>query len=339
VRQLLYQFARLPWSYIILFNVAALSAFVLAMMLVFGAVGGHATSPDRTADSSKRIAISFDDAPRGGGAFLEPQIRPQMLRAALKRAGVKQAVFFVNPGRAGDGTAHATELRDYARAGHVLANHTADHIALSDVSPDRFLANIDEAESALKKEKGYRAWFRFPRLDEGGKDTIKRDAIRAGLKARGIRNGYVTADGWDWYLENLAIKAVDSGKRLDHEALRKLYIETHVGAANFADNLARRTLGRAPAHMLLLHETDLAALYLEDLVKALRADGWTIITADVAYADPMGKLPPPVIAHANGTLIQMLSWDRGTKGPRWYERNERDEMTRLFNARVLRQNN
>ncbi len=70
MRQLLYQCARLPWSYIILFNVAALSAFVLAMMLVFGAVGSHASSPSRDFDRAKRIAISFDDAPRGGGAFL-----------------------------------------------------------------------------------------------------------------------------------------------------------------------------------------------------------------------------------------------------------------------------
>ncbi len=261
-----------------------------------------------------------------------------MLRAALKRAGVKQAAFFANPGRAGAGSIHAGELRDYARAGHVLANHTADHIALSDVAADQFLANIDKAEALLKQEKGYRPWFRFPQLDEGGEDTVKRDAIRAGLKLRGLRNGYVTADGWDWYLENLTIKAAAAGKRMDHESLKKLYIETHVGAANFADNLARRTLGRAPAHMLLLHETDLAALYLEDLIKALRDDGWTIITSDAAYADPMGKLPAPVIAHANGTLIQMLSWDKETKGPRWYERNERDEMTRLFNERVLRAN-
>jgi peptidoglycan-N-acetylglucosamine deacetylase len=227
-------------------------------------------------------------------------------------------------------------LRAYAQAGHVLANHTATHPILSDVTAERYLADIDAAEKWLKVEKGYRPWFRFPQLDEGGKDAAKRDAIRAGLTARGLRNGYVTADGWDWYLESLARKAVKAGKPIDHKALRTLYVETHVQAANFADRLARRTLGRAPAHMLLLHETDLAALYLEELVAALRADGWTIITADAAYADPMGKLPPPVIADANGTLIQMLSWEKGTKGPRWFERNEVDVMNALFKDRVLR---
>jgi peptidoglycan/xylan/chitin deacetylase (PgdA/CDA1 family) len=286
-------------------------------------------------NGEKRIALSFDDAPRGQGAFLDPNVRPQLLIAALRQADVSQAAFFINPGRIDASNQAEDQLRQYARAGHVLANHTATHPPLSDVTADRFLADIDTAEQWLKPEKGYRPWFRFPQLDEGGKDRAKRDSVRAGLQARGLRNGYVTADGWDWYLESLTIKAKKAGKRIDQHALRDLYVETHVQAANFADKLARRTLGRSPAHVLLLHETDLAALYLVDLVKALRADGWTIISADEAYRDAIGG-EEPVIADANGTLIQMMSWDKGVKGPRWFERNEVDVMNRLFEERVLR---
>lgn len=337
VSSLLRKIAAIPWGFVLLFDLACLIALGLAIALLSIPSADAASAAQRQHDGSKRIAISFDDAPRGPGAFLEPGIRPQMLRAALERAKVDQAVFFTNPGRTESGGPNEAELIDYAKAGHLLANHTANHVVLSDVSAERFLADIDQAELWLKSQRGYRPWFRFPQLDEGGRNKTKRDAVRAGLAARGLRNGYVTADGWDWYLENLAIKAVKAGKPIDHDALRDMYVQTHVDAANFADNLARRTLGRAPAHMLLLHETDLAALYLPDLVKALRKDGWTIITADQAYADPMGKLPAPVIADANGTLIQMLSWDRGTKGPRWFEQNEPDAMTRLFNERVLHQ--
>lgn len=334
VQRLLRQMNALPWGAVLLFEFAALVALLLAIALML-TVQAKEPSAVKTSDGSKRIALSFDDAPRGPGAFLDPDVRPQLLTAALHRAGVKQAVFFTNPGRVDASNQAETQLRAYVAAGHILANHTATHPVLSDVTADRFLADIDKAEAWLKAEKGYRPWFRFPQLDEGGKNAAKRDAVRAGLKARGLRNGYVTADGWDWYLESLTIKAQKSGKRIDQNALRDLYVETHVLAANFADGLARRTLGRAPSHMLLLHETDLAALYIEDLVKALRADGWTIITADEAYADPMGKLPAPVIADANGTLIQMISWDKGVKGPRWFERNEVAMMNSLFKERVL----
>jgi peptidoglycan-N-acetylglucosamine deacetylase len=333
VSGLLRKIAGVPWGFVLLFDAAALVALGLAALLL-----SSNASADQSArpTGDKRIAITFDDAPRGPGAFLESQIRPQMLRMALKRSGVNQAAFFVNPGRIDISNSAEAELRAYAKAGHVLANHTATHPVLSDVSADRFIADIAEAEKWLKAEKGYRPWFRFPQLDEGNRNDAKRDAVRAALTNMGLRHGYVTADGWDWYLENLTIKSKKSGEPMDMDALRDLYVETHLLSARFADSLARRTLGRAPAQVLLLHETDLAALYIEDLVKALRADGWTIITVDQAYADPMAKLPLPVKADANGTLIQMLSWERGTKGPRWFERNEADVMTRLFNQRVLK---
>ena len=318
---------------ILLFQFAAFVAILLAIALMT-TVQSQGRPSAETSGGAKRIALSFDDAPRGAGAFLDPGIRSQLLTGALARAGVKQAVFFVNPGRVDASNQTAGQIRTYAKAGHVLADHTATHPVLSDVTADRFLADIDQAQLWLKPEKGYRPWFRFPQLDEGGKNAAKRDAVRAGLKARGLRNGYVTVDGWDWYLESLTIRAKKSGKKIDHNALRDLYVETHVQAANFGDSLARRALGRAPAHMLLLHETDLAALYIEDLVTALRADGWTIVTADEAYRDPMGK-EQPVIADANGTLIQMISWDKGVKGPRWFERNEVDVMNALFKERVL----
>lgn len=333
MKRLLHQIGHLPWAFIILFDVAALAALVLACALLFAQSHGPAKYSAKPGD--KRIAISFDDAPRGAGGFLDPNVRPQLLIAALREAGVKQAVFFTNPGRIGPGGINEANVRAYAKAGHVLADHTANHVILRKVSADAFLADIDKAESWLKHQQGYRPWFRFPQLDEGGRDAAKRDAVRAGLKARGLRNGYVTADGWDWYMEDLALGARQRKQRINYDGLRDLYVETHVQAADFADKLARRALGRAPAHMLLLHETDLGALYLPDLIKALRANGWTIITADEAYADPMGKLPPPVIADANGTLIQMISWDRGVKGPRWFERNEVDVMKKLFSERVL----
>ena len=50
------------------------------------------------ASAQKRIALTFDDVPRSRGAFLTPDERTVKLIAGLKRAGVRQAAFFVNPG-------------------------------------------------------------------------------------------------------------------------------------------------------------------------------------------------------------------------------------------------
>ncbi|MEH6701811.1 polysaccharide deacetylase family protein [Parasphingorhabdus sp.] len=286
------------------------------------------------APSDKRIAFSFDDAPRGAGAFLEPDERPKLLIEALQTAGIEQAAFFVNPGRI---TAHdndAADIAAYARAGHVLANHTARHSKLSSVSAGAFLADIDAAETWLKDKPNYRPWFRFPYLDEGQKDKAKRDAVRAGLKQRGLMNGYVTVDASDWHMEEMAIAAGKAGKVMDWNALRDLFVESYVQSAEFSDDLARRTLGRAPVQVILLHETDLAAMFVDDLAAELKRQGWAIVSADEAYRDPIAHMEPD-IDFADGTRTQMLAAERNI-GNRWYKRNDQKLAKKLFAERVLR---
>ena len=307
--------------------------FALAGSLYAHPVATEAFEPQVPA---KRIAITFDDPPRGPGAFMAPAERTRRLIAGMRAAGVWQAAFFVNPGRISPHGREAALIRDYVAAGHVIANHTATHQALSRIGAQRFLADVDRAEAWLKREPGYRPWLRFPFLDEGGRDKARRDAVREGLRARGIRDAPITVDGSDWMTESFTIAARRRGHAIDMAALRDLYVETHVQSAEWSDRLARRVLGRSPAHVLLLHETDLAALFLPDLIDALRARGWAIVTADQALADPV-MFAQPDTALANGSVIQMLAWERGVTGNRWYDRNDPAVAARLFATRVLKE--
>ena len=288
------------------------------------------------AEARKRIAFTFDDVPRGRGAFFTPDERTIRLIAGLHQAGVKQAAFYVVPGQVGhdDGLGGEQRILAYVAAGHVIADHSFTHPHLNELSVADYMANVDKAEAWLRGREGRRPWFRYPFLDEGGDDKAKVAAVRAALKARGLRNGYATIDGSDWNIESLTADAVKAGKRIDMEALRDLYVETMVGAADFADELAQKTWRRQPAQVIVLHETDIAALFIADLAKALRDDGWTIITADEAYADPISKLAPDVPS-ANGTLVELAAWEKGVPPPRWYERNDIDLANRLFRERVL----
>ena len=307
---------------------------LLAALLLALACGAEAAPKAE----SKRIALSFDDVPRGPGAFFTPEARTERLIAELKRTGVRQAVFFVTAGHLARpwGAGGEARIAAYVAAGHVIANHSFAHPRLSATPAADYLADLDRAEAWLKGRKGRRPWFRFPFLDEGRSDKEKRDALRTGLRARGLSNGYVTAEASDWNLESLASRAAEQGKKMDMEALRDLYVESHVEAAEFYHKLARRTLGRSPAQVLLLHETDLAALFVGDLVTALRQRGWRIVTADRAYADPIRKLMPDVPS-AQGTLTEALAWEKGLPAPRWYERNDLNLANRLFAERVLKE--
>jgi peptidoglycan/xylan/chitin deacetylase (PgdA/CDA1 family) len=268
------------------------------------------------AEAQKRIALTFDDVPRSRGPFLTPDERTEKLIAGLTKAGVEQAAFFVNPGHIGtdDGVNGVAHIEAYVRAGHVIGDHSFAHQGLQTIDADAFIAEIDKAEAWLKGRPGYRPWFRYPYLHEGGTDKGKRDAVRAALKARGLQDGYVTASGSDWNTEDLLIAAVKAGKKIDMDALRAFYIKTHLEAADFADALMVKAIGRSPIHVMLMHETDLAALFLPDLVEALRKDGWEIVSADRAFADPIHTAQPDTPS-ANGTLAELLAQEKGVDPP------------------------
>lgn len=292
-------------------------------------------SPD-IALAQKRIALTFDDVPRDRGPFFTPDERTRRLIAQLHSARVRQAAFFVVPGDLGkeDGIGGGRRIARYVRAGHVIANHSFTHRHLSTLDAASYLADIDAAERWLARQPGHRPWFRFPFLDEGGSDRAKRDAVRAGLEQRHLRNGYVTAESSDWNLEALTKQARANGKAIDRQALRELYVTWHVEAADYADALMQQAIGRQPAHVLLLHETDLAAMFVGDLVAALRQDGWTIVSADEAYSDPLGAAAPDP-PYAGGTITEMLAWEKGLPPPRWYKYNNTALAGQEFKEKVL----
>lgn len=284
--------------------------------------------------ADKRIAVSYDDVPREPGAFFAPEVRQRLLIENLKRADIAQAAIFVTTEHFEEpyGRNGAARIADYTAAGHVIANHSYAHEPLSTMSARAYLADIDRAQGWLAGRGGLRPWFRYPYMDEGRSRVALHEAVKRGLAARGLTNGYVTVDAQDWTVDDLVTEASATGRRVDIAAAGALWVEQIVGAANFYDGLARRVLGRAPVQMLLLHESDLAAIFTPALAAALRADGWTIVTADAALADPLAQQEPrtpPFI----GSRLSMLAADAGVPvAQRTWPRNDDRVLRRLFTA-------
>ncbi len=280
----------------------------------------------------RRIALTYDDAPRADTRMSGDE-RATLLLGGLKDAGVEQAAFFIVTSRI-NSPERLARVQSFAKAGHVIANHSHTHPWFSRVTAEEYLQEIDTAEMILQVFENRRPWFRYPYLNEAP-DLARRDAVRAGLSERGLMNGYVTVDTYDWHLDALYQTALKTGEKVCMPALGKLYAEMLVGAANFFDTAAREYLNEVPAQVMLLHENDIAALFVGELVAALKADGWEIITADEAYNDPIASLSPDTKFLGMGRVAALSSL-AGKPGREFtFLAVEEDQIDAAFKARVL----
>lgn len=249
---------------------------------------------------AKEISLSFDDAPRGDGEYFTGAQRAQKIVSELKKANVEQVIFYANPGKITD-FEKKNRLHFYKRSGHLIGNHTFDHISADKNSASIFLDNINLAGDYLKSEQLFSPYFRFPYLHRG-KTLPKINQIRIGIEKLGYVDGYVTIDNFDYYMDKLFQKALIGNKKINLDNLRAFYVETLMKSINFYDGLAQKFLGRSPKHVLLLHENDLAALFIGDLVQRLKQDGWRIITPVQAYTDEDLSLFPNVLLQNQGRV-------------------------------------
>jgi peptidoglycan/xylan/chitin deacetylase (PgdA/CDA1 family) len=254
---------------------------------------------------ARTIALSFDDATLPGGPFMSGPQRTRQLVAALDKAGVAEAMFFVTTGNmAREGDDGAARIAAYAEAGHALGNHSHSHNHLSQMAASDYIADVDRAIGVLDGFENVLPYYRYPYLDEG-RDPGRRDALRAALAERGLHNGYVTVDTWDWMLVGLADEAQQAGTEIDLDDLRDLYVDVIVRSTEFYDAMAQRTLARSPHHVLLLHENDLAALFVGDLVAELERHGFSIIPASEAFRDPIADAEPDTLYLGQGRIAAL----------------------------------
>jgi peptidoglycan-N-acetylglucosamine deacetylase len=267
---------------------------------------------------AQEIAITFDDAPTADGPLFTGEERTKRIIAHLKDHQIKEAAFFVMTGNINQSTQQ--RLHDYTRAGHLLANHSHSHQWIHQLGTENYIKDVMRADSVLNRYKGYVKWFRYPYLDEG-RSITKRDSIRTALKSLRLSNGYVTVDNYDWYLNHLLRQAKADGKIVNESRLRDVYVDHIYNSVVFYDEIARKHLGRSPKHVLLLHENDMSALYLGDLIAHLKSKGWTIISPRKAYKDPIASQVPDVLFNGQGR-IAAIAREKGIPAPELVQATE-----------------
>ncbi len=259
--------------------------------------------------NAQQIALTFDDAPFGNGPVFHGNDRTEKIINTLKEHGVNEAAFFVVTGFIN--ADNVGRLRAYSDAGHILANHSHTHSHIHDLGTANYIRDIAMADSILASDFRYTKLYRYPFLQEG-RTKSTRDSIRAGLASMNLTNGYVTVDNYDWYLNGALRRAIQRKAAIDFDGLREVYLEHVWNSIQFYDDIAKKTLGRSPKHVLLLHENDMTALYLDDLIKLIKQKGWRIIPASEAYKDPIAKELPDVLFNGQGR-IGAIAFAKGQK--------------------------
>lgn len=249
----------------------------------------------------KRISLSFDDAPMGDSYYYTGAKRAEELIAALRRAKVDKVIFYANPGKI-NSEEKSQRLVDYKKAGHLIGNHTQNHISAEKVTVNTFLDDFLTADDYLRKNGLLSTYFRYPYLRRGEEINDVRK-IREEIIKKGYTDAYVTIDNYDWYMNSLFQESVKNGEAINFEKLKQFYIETLMKSVEFYDELALKTLDRSPRHVLLLHENDLAALFIDDFIVHLRQSGWEISTPEYSYGDPDLSIYPDIEKHNQGRVV------------------------------------
>ncbi len=257
--------------------------------------------------SAGEIAFTFDDAPNGDSAIMSGDKRTKRLIKALKKSSIQDALFYVNTGKINDANKH--RLQRYTRAGYHLGNHSHSHLSASKMPENEYMRDVYHAHLILKSYDNVLPFHRFPYLHYG-EDAKAIDNLQAHLDELGYKNGYVTVDNFDWYINNLLNNAKRQGKTINYKKAERIYVDTIWQTISFYDSIAQKALGRSPKHVLLLHENDTSALFIEKLAAHIRQKGWKIISPQEAYSDPIATAFTKNSFHSQGR-VAALAYDRG----------------------------
>lgn len=234
---------------------------------------------------AQTISFSFDDG-------LDPREQSQaavwnaQILAALKTT--KTTAMLFPAGDLVDSPEGLSLVKQWSDAGHAIGNHTYSHTSLNNnsITLDDFTADVLRADGLLKDMPGWNRRLRFPYLKEGA-TVDKRDGMRQWMDANHYLPAPVSIDTSDWYFDERFVTWRANHATQDVAAFRRAYLAHLWSRAQYYEALAKRTQGRSPAHVMLLHTSGINAEFLPDVLAMFKDKGWRIVSPQDAFKDPL----------------------------------------------------
>ena len=262
-----------------------------------------------TGRPQKLIAVTMDDFNLSFDIKLSPAARNDAILAAFDAHNHKAGGFIT--GRFVDAPEGKSVVQSWSDAGHLVGNHSWTHLNSSDEDAKLIEADILKNDAALSGFSAYEKIFRFPFLAEGGTEE-KVALYRVFLKKNGFANAPVTIDSLDWFITDRMEKRLRENPKADVSGYRDYYIQLVRDVALQKHELALKLGYNDLPHTLLVHHNVLNGLFLEDVMDALVADGWSFVDAKAALAHPLYKLEPKT-PNRGRSVLSVLAIEQGIK--------------------------
>ncbi|KTD72949.1 polysaccharide deacetylase family protein [Legionella tucsonensis] len=224
----------------------------------------------------KEIAITIDDLPFVGSGTSTPaslkrtQDRFMAIVNALVNNQVPATGFVIGEAVAKN---EWDLLETFRNQGFALGNHTYTHNSLNNMSADKYIADIDRADTVLAPVLTEPKYFRYPYLAEG--TGQKKQKVYDYLAAHQYTIAPVTIDSKD-YEFNARFYRIPYRKRAQNlPAFKKRYLAYIWQQTLRAEKNAK---GKNVKQILLIHANLLNSLCLEDIIEMYRKNGYKFIS-------------------------------------------------------------
>jgi peptidoglycan/xylan/chitin deacetylase (PgdA/CDA1 family) len=259
--------------------------------------------PCVAAAQTRTVAMTVDDLPfvSGGSSPLSPadaakaaQVNETILKA-FSRDHVPATGFVIEEKAQQLGVSAAKEiLRKWIQPGFDLGNHLYSHPDVNDLSVEQIVQEITRGEatiaSLLKSVSRKPEFLRFP-YNHTGDTKEKHDAIAAFMSAHGYRLAPCTIDNSDYLFNATYVLAL---ARHDKETVAKVradYIAYTATEIDWYTGVNKQVFGYEPPHIMLLHDNQLNADTIDEIISLFTKRGYTFVTIAEALKDPAYAVP------------------------------------------------
>jgi peptidoglycan/xylan/chitin deacetylase (PgdA/CDA1 family) len=232
----------------------------------------------------RKIAFTFDDGDTSSYKGFPFEVWNNSILSTLDKYQLKAILFAHGKNKLNEKGRFI--LQSWNDRGHLIGNHSFAHKNYSHPKAtfqwfkDDFLKN----DSIIRNYSNYVKLYRFPYLKQGETEE-KVDSVQQLFSQLNYKIGHVTVDASDWYINGRLVKYIQSGETEKLEKFKSYYIKHLYNRAFYYDSLSSVFCSKKISHTILLHHNLAAALFLDDLIKFFKAQGWQVINADEALKD------------------------------------------------------